>query len=224
MYKLCALIAAYNEEAHIAEVVTGTTPFVESVIVVDDGSTDLTATKARAAGATILSHDKNLGKGRAVRTGLEHILSRDFTHVLFLDGDLQHDPTEIPKLVERMEHSRGDVVIGEREFKKDVMPRARYWSNVLGSGILSTFIGTSVRDSQSGFRLIRADLLRHVSLTATRYEIETEILIKIMKAGAELDCVNVRRLEYQDAHSKIRPFRDTFRTCMLALKYRFLVT
>jgi hypothetical protein len=93
---------------------------------------------------------------------------------------------------------------------------------VIGSRILSLFIGTPVADSQSGFRLVRSELLRRLDLTSTGYEIETEMLIKLVRAGARLERVPVQRLQYQGARSKIRPFRDTFRTCMLALWYRYL--
>lgn len=222
MVTICALIAAYNEEPHIGEVVRGTAPHVSRVVVVDDGSTDATATRAREAGAVVLRHDRNLGKGRAVRTGLDYALTLGRSHILFLDADLQHDPAEIPKLVERAERGVGDFVLGERELRKDAMPAARFYSNVIGSRILSRFIGTEVGDSQSGFRLIRTDLLRTVSLTGSGYEIETEMLIKLVRAGATIERVAVRRLRYENAHSRIRPFRDTFRTCMLAVRYRYL--
>jgi hypothetical protein len=106
-------------------------------------------------------------------------------------------------------------VIAEREFKKEAMPRDRYYTNIIGSAILTWFVGAPVTDSQSGFRLIRADLLRRIELSGTRYEIETEMLIKLMRAGAQLDRITVRRLQYADTQSKMRPFRDTFRTCML---------
>jgi glycosyltransferase involved in cell wall biosynthesis len=220
MVTVVALIAAFNEEAHIGAVVRATGALVESVVVVDDGSTDATAACAESAGAIVLKHEHNRGKGCAVRTGLAYVLCQPCTHVLLIDADLQHDPAEIPKLLERAKAC--DFVIGERQFKKESMPRARYFSNLIGSAILSRLIGTAVRDSQSGFRLIRADWLRRVRLTGTRYEIETEMLIKIVRAGAVVDRVALDRLEYDTAHSKIRPFRDTFRTCMLALKYRFL--
>jgi dolichol-phosphate mannosyltransferase len=157
-----------------------------------------------------------------VRTGLAYVLNRPYSHVLLLDADLQHDPAEIPKLLERAANSNGDFVIGEREFSKDAMPAARFYSNVIGSRILSRFIGADVADSQSGFRLIRTDLLRKIVLTGRGYEIETEMLIKLARAGATLERVPVRRLQYEGARSKIHPFRDTFRTCMLALRYRYL--
>jgi len=222
MVTLCALIAAFNEEANVAAVVTGAAAYASPVVVVDDGSTDETAARARRAGAIVIRHEQNRGKGQAIRTGLEYVLKQDCSHVLFLDGDLQHDPAEIPRLVARSEQSRGDFVIGEREFRKDAMPAARFHANVIGSAILSRFIGADVADSQSGFRLIRADLLRRVQLTGTRYEIETEMLIKLVRAGAAVERVTIRRLQYEGAHSKIRPFWDTFRTCMLAVRYRYL--
>jgi glycosyltransferase involved in cell wall biosynthesis len=223
MVTICALIAAFNEERHVGPVVKGTAPYVSQVIVVDDGSTDATAVRAREAGATVLRHARNLGKGCAVRTGLAYVLNRPYSHVLFLDADLQHDPAEIPKLLERAANGNGDgdFVLGEREFSKDAMPAARFYSNVIGSRILSQFIGADVADSQSGFRLIRADLLRKIVLTGRGYEIETEMLIKLARAGATLERVPVRRLQYAGARSKIHPIRDTFRTCMLALGYRF---
>jgi glycosyltransferase involved in cell wall biosynthesis len=222
MVTICALIAAFNEEAHVADVVKGTAPHASPVVVIDDGSTDNTAAMARDAGAIVISHDRNRGKGCAIRTGLEYVLKQNCSYVLFLDADLQHDPVEIPRLVARAEQGHSEFVIGEREFKKDGMPTARFHANVIGSVILSRFIGADVADSQSGFRLIRADLLRRVQLTGTGYEIETEMLIKLVRAGAAVDRVTIRRLQYEGAHSKIRPIWDTTRTCLLAVWYRYL--
>jgi glycosyltransferase involved in cell wall biosynthesis len=219
---ICALVAAFDEETAVGQVVTETAPYVARVVVVDDGSKDRTAQIARDAGATVLAHERNLGKGCAIRTGLSYILGQPHTHVLFLDADLQHDPAEIPKLIDRSARGMADIVLGEREFSRDLMPAARFYSNVIGSRILSSLIGVEVADSQSGFRLIRADVLRKVALTSSGYEIETEMLIKLTRAGARLERVGVQRLHYDGARSKIRPFRDTFRTCMLALRYRFL--
>jgi glycosyltransferase involved in cell wall biosynthesis len=222
MITIAALIAAYNEERHVANVVTGTARHADAVFVVDDGSTDETASRAATAGATVIRHAGNRGKGTAIRTGLASVLKGPYSHVLLLDADMQHDPDEIPALVDRAEHGVGDFVLGEREFSRAAMPAARFYSNVIGSRILSALVGARVEDSQSGFRLIRADWLRRVPLTATGYEIETEMIIKLVRAGATLERVTVRRLDYQDARSHMRPVRDTFRTCMLALSYRYL--
>jgi glycosyltransferase involved in cell wall biosynthesis len=221
MITACALIAAYNEEPHVGAVVRGTARHIAPVFVVDDGSTDRTALAAEAAGAIVIRHDRNLGKGCAIRTGLARILREPYSHVLLIDADLQHDPEEIPKLVECAEQGVGDFVVGEREFSRGAMPGARFYSNVIGSRIVSFLVGATIGDSQSGFRLIRTDLMRTVPLTATGYEIETEMIIKLVRAGGILERVPVRRLAYQNARSHMRPVRDTFRTCMLALGYRY---
>jgi glycosyltransferase involved in cell wall biosynthesis len=216
-----ALIAAFNEEQTIATVVDGVRPFACEVVVVDDGSTDRTAERAVEAGAVLLRHDRNRGKGSAVRTGLERVLAGPASHVLFIDGDLQHDPADVPRLLEAAERTGCDVVIAERAFERNTMPTARFYSNRIGSRILSWFIGTEVTDSQSGFRLIRADCLRPLALTATGYEIETEMLIKLTRRGASLGRIPVPA-RYHGARSKLRNVRDTFRTCMLAVHYRYL--
>lgn len=218
---VCALIAAFNEEATIASVVSGVRRHVPAIVVVDDGSTDATEARAAAAGATVIRHAENRGKGVAVRTGLARVLAGPYTHVLLIDADLQHDPEDVPKLLAAMERCGCDLVIAEREFTKGAMPSARFYSNRIGSWILSRFIGTEVADSQSGFRLIRCDCLRPLLLTATGYEIETEMLIKLVRRSVSLCRVGIAA-RYDGSRSRLRSFRDTFRTCMMAVWYRYL--
>ena len=106
MAVICALIAAFNEERHVGEVVAATAPQVTHVLVVDDGSIDATAERARAAGAEVIRHDMNLGKGCAIRTGLDRVLQGSYTHVLFIDADFQrpwvlpHPSSKLELLVE----------------------------------------------------------------------------------------------------------------------------
>jgi glycosyltransferase involved in cell wall biosynthesis len=219
--RVCALVPAFNEAGTIAEVVSGVQPHVAAVLVVDDGSTDGTAERASAAGARVVSHARNQGKGHAVRTGLADVLREPFTHVLLIDGDMQHRPTDVPRLIDAMRTSGADLVVGARVFDKTQMPTSRYYSNVIGSWALSGFIGSPIRDSQSGFRLIRCDALRGMALSATGYEVETEMLIRLARRGARMTSVPVT-LSY-GAKSKLRPVRDTTRTCFLAVYYRFLV-
>ena len=218
---VCALIAAYNEEVTIARVVEGVRRFTPSIVVVDDGSGDRTAERASEAGAAVVRHSRNLGKGAAVRTGLARVLAGPHTHVLFIDGDLQHDPENIPQLLAAGEQDSCDLVIAERLFVKGSMPTARFYSNRIGSWILSRFIGLEVTDSQSGFRLIRAACLRPLTLTATGYEIETEMLIKLVRRGARLARVSIPA-RYDGSRSKLRSVRDTCRTCLMAVWYRYL--
>jgi glycosyltransferase involved in cell wall biosynthesis len=217
----CALIAAFNEEPTIAAVVAGVRRFVPDVIVVDDGSTDATAERAAAAGATVVRHGRNSGKGAAIRTGLARALAGSHSHVLLIDGDLQHNPDDIPRLLAAGQAGGYDLVLAERAFVKGSMPTARFYSNRIGSWILSHLIGTSVADTQCGFRLVRGECLRGLSLTATGYEIETEMLIKLVRRGATLGRVAIRA-RYDGSQSKLRSFRDTFRTCMMAMRYRYV--
>ena len=219
--KVCALIAAFNEEATIATVVAGVRRHTPDVVVVDDGSSDRTGEQAAAAGATVVWHAQNRGKGAAIRTGLAHALAGPHTHVLFIDGDLQHDPGDVPKLLSAGERTGCDLVIAERLFVKGSMPTARFYSNRIGSRILSRFIGLEVSDSQSGFRLARADCLRRLRLTATGYEIETEMLIKLLRRRASLCRISIPA-RYDGSRSKLRSVRDTIRTCLMAVWYRYL--
>ena len=166
-------------------------------------------------------HDVNRGKGAALRTGLAAILPRDFTHVLFLDGDLQHLPEDAAVLIDAARRGRGEFVIGERPFTRESTPTARYYTNTISTWVISRiFIGRRIGDAQSGYRLIRTDWLKRVRLSGRKYEIETEMLIKLARRGISIDRVPIT-LRYTGAPSKLRPLRDTTRTCFLAVRYRY---
>jgi glycosyltransferase involved in cell wall biosynthesis len=219
--RAAALIPAFNEAHSIARVVAGVSGCVAHVIVVDDGSTDGTAERARAAGAEVITHPVNQGKGTAIRTGLARALAADFTHVLMLDGDMQHLPEEAPALLDAASRTGADVVLGERVFSRARMPASRYHANRVGSRVLSWFIGTAVQDTQCGFRVFRADALRPLRLTASGYEVETEMLVKVRRRGGRVCRVPISAV-YNGQTSKLRPMRDTTRTCFLAVYYRFI--
>ncbi len=216
-----AVIPAFNEAATIASVVQGIRPLVARVIVVDDGSSDGTSASAAAAGADVVRHERNAGKGRAVRTGISRMMAGDFTPVRRLDGDMQHLPQEAARLLDAAAASGADVVLGERRFQRQGMPASRYHANRLGSRVLSWFVGVRLRDTQCGFRVFRMEALRDLRLTASGYEIETEMLVKVRRRGGTISSVPVTAV-YADERSKLRPVRDTTKTCFLAVYYRFL--
>jgi glycosyltransferase involved in cell wall biosynthesis len=219
--RTAAVIPALDEAGSIAQVVEGVRGVVDHVIVVDDGSSDQTAERARAAGAEVIVHGINRGKGHAVRSGLARVLDGQFTHVLLLDGDMQHLPEEAASLVEHAVRSGADVVLGQRRFDRDRMPPSRYHANRIGSRVLSWFVGVPVEDTQCGFRVFRVDALRPLHLNATKYEIETEMLVKVRRRGGRVETVPVTAV-YAGQKSKLRPVPDTTRTCFLAVYYRFL--
>jgi glycosyltransferase involved in cell wall biosynthesis len=216
-----ALIPAFNVASTVASVVSGVRTTVDHVLVVDDGSTDATMERARAAGAEVVRHEGNLGKGHAIRTGLARIFRGDFTHVLLLDADMQHLPSEATRLIAAAGASGADIVIGERQFQRSGMPASRYHANRIGSRVLSAFVGAPVSDTQCGFRVVRVDALRPIALRASGYEIETEMLIKVCRRGGRVKGVPVTAV-YGGQRSKLRPIRDTTRTCFLAVYYRYL--
>lgn len=222
MHKVAALIPALNEAGTIRKVVEGVQPFVNLVIVVDDGSSDETAALAVASGAVVLSHERVSGKGRAVRTGLDHVLRQTSAeYVLILDGDMQHLPDEAAGLIAAALDTEADLVAGVRRFERDDMPASRYHANVIGSRALSSFVGVKVEDTQCGYRVFRADMLRRMNLRATGYDIETEMLIKVGRLGGKIVQVPVSAV-YGGGHSKLRPVRDTTRTCFRAVFYRYI--
>jgi glycosyltransferase involved in cell wall biosynthesis len=216
-----AVIPAFNEAGTIARVVDGVSRHVAAVCVVDDGSTDGTAEAARSAGAEVMMNPGDRGKGAALRAGLARVLERDCTHVLLIDGDLQHLPQEAPLLIAEAERTGADVVLGERRFDRQAMPASRYHANRIGSRALSWFLGVAIRDTQCGFRLFKAGALRGLKLKARGYDIETEMLVKLKRRGGRIASVPITAV-YAGQRSKLRPVRDTTRTCFLAVYYRFL--
>ena len=219
--RTAAVIPAFNEAGSIADVVQGLRGLVDLIIVVDDGSTDGTAGRARVAGAEVIVQPENRGKGSAVRMGLQRVFDGGFTHVLLLDGDMQHLPHEASRLIEVAARTGADAVLGERQFSRDDMPASRYHTNRIGSWALSSFVGVPVRDTQCGFRLFSVAALRGLRLKARSFDIETEMLIKVRRRGGRLASVPITAV-YAGQRSKLRPVRDTTRTCFLAVYYRYL--
>jgi glycosyltransferase involved in cell wall biosynthesis len=218
--RVCAVIPAFNEAETIREVVHGAAQHVAQVVVVDDGSTDGTGDQARAAGAEVIRLTPNSGKGTAIRRGLAHIAGRPFTHVLLMDGDLQHRPDEIPRLLDAGRASGAALVVGERVFERASMPTSRYWANVIGSWALSSFLGVPLSDTQSGFRLLDLEAGRTLTWRSTGYEIETEMIVKFGRRRALVVGVPVSAV-YNGRRSKLRPVRDTTRNVLQAFRYRF---
>ncbi|HTC46534.1 MAG TPA: glycosyltransferase family 2 protein [Candidatus Aquilonibacter sp.] len=221
--RTCALIPAFNEAPYIADVVERAREHVTEVVVIDDGSGDGTAEIAEAAGATCLQLPGNCGKASALRTGMAYARDHDFTYIITLDGDGQHLPEDIPVMLRVAEETGADLIIGARDFDRALMPRSRYFSNVIGSRLASALVGCKIRDSQSGFRLFRLDKIDGAKLRSRYYEFEMEILIKMARAGCTIAHAPIRSV-YDEGHarSKMKPVRDTVRVCLWSLAFRFL--
>lgn len=213
-----ALVPAFRCETWVGGVVKGLLRHVPEVLVVDDGSEDLTAEVAREAGARVLRREANGGKGRALREGLAVLLGEDFTHVAFVDGDGQHDPDDLPALLSAARRG-ADFVIGSRLRRPEGMPAKNRRANETGDKVLSRMTGLPVEDGQSGYRVLSTRLLRQLRLTADRYAIENEMLIRAARRLRRFEVVPVRTI-YSTGHRHYRPFRDTWVTSWLSVHYK----
>ncbi len=206
MLKILALIPAYNEAAHIAEVVIGALTHLP-VLVVDDGSADDTAARAEEAGATILRQTPNQGKGTALRSGFRWALDAGYEAVITLDADGQHDPAEIPKFLDAYTDRGADLIIGARDFSQ--MPFIRRLSNTVGGWAFSWAIGQPIRDNQSGYRLISHRLLEGILASdEAGFEFEVEMIVVCIQCDFKLDWVSIRTI-YAGETSHIHPWHHT---------------
>lgn len=220
-FRPVALVPAYQAAETVEPVVRGIQLHVPRVLVVDDGSTDATAMRAAQARAQVLSLPENSGKGSAIRAGLARLLASDATHVAFVDSDGQHDPRDLPALLQAAKEG-DDFVIGSRMARSEETPTMRYRTNEIGSRILSRMTGHEVEDGQSGYRVISADLLRRLNLSARGYLIETEILLKAAPFVSGFRHVPVRAIYGGPSH--YRPFVDTWVISWGAVYYKVFET
>lgn len=168
-----AVIPAYNEEKTIQEVVQRTILFVPQIIVVDDGSRDRTFEKAKAMGVTVLRHDINLGKGAALKTGCDYAILKGAAQLIVLDADGQHDPEELPRFIEALDHY--DIVFGSRQFSPEMPWILRAGNHGLNL-LVRALYNIKLQDTQSGFRAFTAETYQKIRWQATDYCMESEMI------------------------------------------------
>ena len=215
---VAAIIPGYFEEKHVGDVVRRTLAQLDHVLVVDDGSTDQTAANARAAGAEVIVHEKNLGKGEAIKTGLRYWLERGINHVIILDADGQHLPEEIARFIAAA--PLGDpLLVGTRMNDVRTMPLVRRIVNRWMSRTISRYCGQDIPDTQCGFRMLSAAVIPLLLDGAERFDYETEMLFVVSRKGFRIGAVPISTV-YSDEVSSIHPVRDTIRFLKLMRRYR----
>jgi glycosyltransferase involved in cell wall biosynthesis len=240
-----AVIPAYQDEKHIGDIVRRTRERLDQVLVVDDGSSDHTAQRAREAGAEVIVHDQNRGKGEAIKTGLAHWLAaalnafgdggldREIAWVILLDSDGQHLPEEIDRFLTaaaalgapepgaKPAVTRLTFFLGNRMNNVAGMPFIRRVVNRYMSRQISRLCGQEIPDTQCGFRMLARQSIPELLGGGDRFDYDTEVLIIASRKGYRIESVPITTV-YSDQVSKIRPLRDAIRFLKLMWRYRKL--
>jgi glycosyltransferase involved in cell wall biosynthesis len=218
--KFLIIIPAFNEEKTLGKLLKRISPIIplKNVLVVDDGSSDKTSLIARRAGSRILRFKNNQGKGQALRAGFDFAIENGYDAAITMDADGQHDPDEIPKFLSNLIKCGADLLIGTREQNLSEMPYLRFLVNKTTSLVTSILAGCRIHDSQSGYRLIKRNLIKKINLKTGRFQTETEIIVKAARAGFYIREVPIKTIYFEKFKSYINPFVDTVRFIRLALQ------
>jgi len=208
--KICIVIPTYNEAKAIGSLIREIRQQELEVVVIDDGSQDNTSRIANDNGAIVLRNENNEGKGASLIKGFHYALNSGFDAVITMDGDGQHLPSEIPYFIRLAQYSNSGILIGNRMFKRKNMPSVRVITNKLMSWFISFVAKQRIPDTQCGFRLIKKGALEKINLNTSKYETESEIIIKASRLGFKIESVPIKTI-YNGEKSQINPVIDTLR-------------
>ncbi len=214
--KACVLIPTYNEAKTIGKLITAIESEGFDVLVVDDGSKDDTASIARNAGAVVIEHKINRGKGASLKAGFAYVLENGYDIALIMDGDGQHNPKDIKRFIKASQSTGADLIIGNRMQDTKSMPPIRWLTNKWMSGFISKLCGQHIPDSQCGFRLIKRRVIERIKLVSSKYDTESEILIRAGKKNFKLSSIPIKSI-YNGEASDIHPIKDALRFIRLVI-------
>jgi glycosyltransferase involved in cell wall biosynthesis len=221
--RVLIVIPAYNAAHTVADVIRAARKEIDDVVVVDDGSHDGTGDVAKAAGARVLTHAQNRGKGASLKTAFTHALDLGYDGVITIDADGQHLPHEVPKFIACRNETNADLIIGGRSHLfAGMLPRRRI-ANRFSASVLTKVAKTRITDAQSGFRFYSARLLRNVKLKSDGFDLENEVIVRAGCGGYKVVTTPIE-LGFIDglSTSHYKPLKDTLRITWTIFRVRFL--
>jgi glycosyltransferase involved in cell wall biosynthesis len=216
--KILLLIPAFNEEPSIVPVIREAKKYIRDIMVIDDGSTDATTLVSSQAGAMIHRFKENRGKGEALKFGFQYAVEQGYDYVITMDGDGQHAAADIDGFLPML--GSYDLILGNRMDDRAKVPWLRRIANLTSSMIVSILCGQRVYDSQTGFRAYSAKLLRDVKLRSSRYDLESEVVIKAARQGFKVGHCHIQTI-YAGEVSRFRNVKDSLRFLAIAFKSLF---
>ncbi len=215
---LITIVPAYNAEPTARRVIKDVRRHLPRsfVLGVNDGSSDATGSALRAECDETIEFEQNRGKGAALRAAFKSALEKGAAAVLTIDSDGQHDAAFAPALIKALDD--GDIAIGTRDLSGKSVPFHRRIANMISSAATRAVSGGAVRDSQSGYRAIRAEVLKNVEAMGDRYEFETDFIIRAARQGYRI--VNVPISTIYGAPSYFREFRDAWLVIKVLWRHR----
>ena len=187
MVKVICVLPAFNEESTVSKIAQEAGNYTDEVIVVDDGSIDRTAEMATKSGIIVVQHQRNMGKGAALRTGFKEALNRGADVLVTLDTDGEHDPKDIPSLVDPIKSGRVDLMVGSRlQGQEGRSPLLRKISRRITTLTLKTLFGVHLSDTQSGFRGLSRKAAEKIDFKSDSFVAESEMLIDAARKGLRI--------------------------------------
>ena len=223
--RVAIVIPAYNEASTLRDVVVRALPHADTVIVVDDGSTDATTASVAGLPVALLRHAQNEGKAASLWDGFEAALAAGADLVVTLDGDGQHRPEDVPRLVAAAQQNPSRIVIGARTGRRERAPAERRMANGVADFFVSWAAGHAIADTQSGERAYPVALLRSVIASdgvrhdrTASFTLESEMLIVAARLGYETVAVPIASIYLSNRASHFRPVRDIARIGAMLLR------
>lgn len=230
LLKIAILIPSFNEGKRICDVIKKCFVYNQDIIIVDDGSTDNTVEVLKEFETqknkkiTIITHPANKGKGEALKTGFDFVVNNNYSGVITIDADDQHDAREINDFLNEVDKNDPDLIVGSRFSNTKGMPFIRRFVNYFTSWIISNIAGKKIEDVQSGYRFIKTKVLKNIKLETKNFDTEPEILIKAGWFNYKITNIPIKTIYHLDEFkSHVNPVKDTvkfFKLVLISIKWK----